>query len=97
MKKILGLFALVLATSITSHACQQYEAQFIGKVVKSEKVSADTCKVEISYSSFNSSIMCPLDISDVDSKEVLTSQCDKKANDTISGILVDDGAQLYIE
>jgi ethanolamine utilization protein EutQ (cupin superfamily) len=97
MKKIVGLFALVLATSITSQACQQYEAQFIGKVVKSEKISAKSCLVEISYSSFNSSIMCPLDISEVDSKEVLTTQCDKQPDDTISGILVNDGGQLYIE
>lgn len=97
MKKIVGLLALVLATSITSQACQQYEAQFIGKVVKSEKVSADTCAVQISYSSFNSSIMCPLDISEVEDKKVLTSQCDKKTGETISGIIVDAGAQLYIE
>lgn len=97
MKKIVGLFALVLVTSITSQACQQYEAQFIGKVTKSEKVSANTCAVEISYSSFNSSITCPLDISDVESKSVLTSQCDKVAGSTISGILVDDGSQLYVE
>lgn len=97
MKKIVGLFALVLATSITSQACQQYEAQFIGKVVKIEKASAGSCTVEINYSSFNSSIMCPLDISEVNNKDVVTTQCDKKAGETISGILVDDGAQLYIE
>lgn len=97
MKKIVGLFAIVLATSITSQACQQYEAQFIGKVVKSEKISAKNCLVEISYSSFNSSITCPLDISEVDSKEVLTTQCDKQPDDTISGVLVNDGGQLYID
>lgn len=97
MKNILGLFALVLVTSITSQACQQYEAQIIGKVVKSEQVSADSCKVQIAYSSFNSSILCPLDISDVETKDVLTSQCDAQAGSTISGILVDDGAQLILE
>lgn len=97
MKKIVGLFIFVLATVVTTQACQQYEAQFIGKLVKTEKVTSNTCKVQISYSSFNSSIICPLDISDVESKEVLTTQCDKKAGETISGVLVDDGTQLFVE
>jgi hypothetical protein len=97
MKKIVGLFALVLATSITSHACQQFEAQFIGKVIKIEKVTETTCSVKIDFSSFNSSIVCPLDISEVNGKEIITTECGKKANDTISGILIDDGQKISIE
>ena len=97
MKKMIGLFALVLATSVTSLACSQYEAQFIGKVIKIEKTSANTCAVQIDFSSFNSSIMCPLDISEAEGREITTTQCDKKAKDTISGILVDDGETLTIE
>jgi aerobic-type carbon monoxide dehydrogenase small subunit (CoxS/CutS family) len=97
MKQMIGLFVLVLTTSITSQACSQYEAQFIGKVVKIERTSADACTVQIDFSSFNSSIMCPLDISEADDKEITTTQCDKKAKDTISGILVDDGEKLFVE
>jgi hypothetical protein len=97
MKKIVGLLTVILMISATSQACQQHEAQFIGQVVKIKKVTADTCRVEINYSSFISSIMCPLDISSVESKSVLTTECNKKVGQTISGILVDDGHQLYIE
>ncbi len=97
MKRIVGLLIFVLSISMTSQACQQYEAQFIGKVIKIEKITATTCAVKIDFSSFNSSIVCPLDISEVNGKDIITTECSKKANDTISGILIDDGQQISIE
>lgn len=97
MKKIFGVLALTVLTTLSAQACDQFEAQFIGKLVKLDKAADSTCQVEIDFSSFSSSVICPLDISDVRGRVISSPYCDKKVGETISGILVDDGEKVYIE
>lgn len=97
MKKMMILVLAVAATaSVQAQACSQFEAQFIGTVSKIEK-KGQACTVRIDFSTFDSSIVCPLDISEVEGKDIATTQCDKKLNDSISGIVINSHGKLSIE
>jgi hypothetical protein len=96
MKKVICVLSVVLSSSIYSHACTQVEAQFIGTVKKVTKTQA-ACSVQVQFSSYDSSAVCPLEIEEVLDQDVLTSRCDLNVGDAVSGILVNNGQKTYIE
>ncbi len=96
MKKVVCALALVLSASVYSQACTQVEAQFIGTVKKVIKTQ-NTCAVQVQFSSYDSSAVCPLEIEEVTGQDLLTSRCDINVGDAISGVIVDDGQKTYIE
>lgn len=95
MKKAIGLFALVMSASIYSQACTQIEAQFMGTVKKVTQ-SKDSCSIQIQFSSYDSSIMCPLEIEEVIDQNI-EARCGLQVGDAVSGVLVNDGKKTYIE
>lgn len=92
MKNMILTMALFSSTLITSaFACDRPEAQFIGTVknvsVQLGSESTKVCFYEIEFSSFNSSIVCPLDINDVYSEKFLDQSCSLKNGDFVSGYM----------
>lgn len=98
MKKTLSLFTAVLFSAIGAQACSQFEAQFTGTVsrIVTTKTS-DACLIQVNFETFNSSIMCPLDISEARGVYLKSTSCDKKIGDSISGVVINKGDLTYIE
>lgn len=102
MKMIINGLVLTLLTAMTAQAstlpCTQVEAQFIGIIAKTtESVTKKSCAVQIKFSSFDSSATCPLDIEEVIDEDIMTSKCDLKVGESVSGILIYDGKKTFIE
>lgn len=98
MKKIIGVFAIVVATSLGAQACGQFEAQFIGTVAKIVTTkTSEACLIQVNFKSFESSIMCPLDISEAQGVYLKSTACNKKIGDAISGVVINKGDLTYIE
>jgi hypothetical protein len=99
MKTVLATLFLVLSTQTIAFAdCTGAEALVAGTVTKKIETSGG-CQAELNYNYFSSSIMCPLDISDVTERavEITTRACDFKVGDTVSGVLVDSNNKLVLE
>ena len=94
MKNLIMVISLVATALITtsSYACQE-EAQFMGTI---KNKSAD-CSLEISFETFNSSTVCPLEIEDVDTVRFENKNCSFKVGDSVSGVLVKKDNQIVIE
>lgn len=78
--------------SLSSFACENQEAQFIGKVK-----SQPHCTFQIEYSMFNSSYVCPLVIGEVSGETFSDASCSLKNGDQISGIMHKIDGVLSIE
>ena len=90
------VIALLTVSSFSAFAfdCKQNEAQFIGKVAEYKKEHIDQyifdCSYKIEFSRFDSSIVCPLDISEVYDVRFEDTNCSLKNGDDVSGYLVQD-------
>lgn len=97
------IFILLMTFGFFSTSVQAYstcplglEAQVIGHLTAKTQVGQD-CLGQVSFSYFNSSIVCPLDISDVAGKNIQLKDCSAQVGDSVSGILILDGHKLYFE
>ena len=98
MKTLILASALVISSAV--FACDQQEAQFIGKVRNYSVVqngNSRICTFEIDYSMFNYSQVCPLDEGEVAGIRFSDSSCSMKDGDQVSGIMVKKGDSVYIE
>lgn len=98
-KALLILFTLIGSASGAMADCKQNEAQVVGKVSTYVSIDSKTgaCEVKAIFSQFNSSLMCPLDQSTVESSSVLLAKCPTRS-ETFSGVLVDKGSgSIYLE
>lgn len=87
MKNMILAIALVLSSVIASaFACERPEAQFMGTVKNVSEIS-EVCFYEIEFSRFDSSVVCPLDISEVYSEKFQDSSCSLKDGDFVSGYM----------
>ncbi len=79
-----------------SFACENYEAQFIGKV-ESTQVVADGCLVKLSadFTYYAVHGFCPLYDVDLVNLGLLTKNCDYKVDQQISGVAVLNVNQSY--
>lgn len=98
MKTIFAAFILVLSTQTVFADCTGAEALVAGTVTKKVE-TAGVCEAELNYHYFSSSIMCPLDISEVVSRsvEIKTRLCDFQVGEVVSGVLVDSNNKLVLE
>jgi hypothetical protein len=89
--KSLMLVAVSFLSLSTFADCTQLDAQYIGTVVEHSKVRVDQnvfeCQYKISYSQFNSSYICPLDIDEVSSFKFEDKNCALKNGDFVSGYM----------
>lgn len=99
MKKMLFVFLLTIAAQST-FACTE-EAQFVSVVKKVTPLNSRECLIELNINlnqanqSYNPSLMCPLDIGEVYDHGFVSSQCDYKVGDQISGYLVKNDNTIY--
>lgn len=95
VKTLIGALFLVLSFSIV--ACEQYEAQFIGKVSSATRI-AEKCLIEIDFTQLRSHILCPLSIEDVVNTDIYTKKgaCEALKGKSISGYLIQKSFADYI-
>ena len=101
MKSLIALIALLSVTSLQAFECKQNEAQFMGKV-KDYWISYDDhgvkdCSVEIEYTDYKVSQVCPLDESEA--KIVLDLDCklNLKSGQEVSGYLIGNNGVVVID
>ena len=99
------LIIIVLSLTFSIFACDTYEAQFIGEVTRVETDSLTYCKAYLSHESvshYNVHALCPLDLSEVinegiDFPLVNGHDCEVNRGEKLSGILVQDNNQIFID
>lgn len=95
-------FLLILSFSAfisSAFACTQ-EAQFSSVVKKVTKINATQCQIDLDLNlsagdTYNPSFMCPLDIEEVYENGFISTRCNLKAGDAVSGYLVKQGNKVY--
>lgn len=92
--QFLFISAAILMSSTASQACSQYEAQFFGKVTTYDSA---TCQYTLQFSSFQGHILCPLDNLEASSTKLLDKSCKLEIGDQISGVLVKNAKEFYID
>lgn len=103
MKSLSFLVSLVFLTSVQAFECSQNEAQFIGNVTELKVTRIDQgiwdCTYKISFTRFNPSIVCPLDMELAAQEEFQDYNCSRQFTngDEISGILVEKNGSIFIE
>lgn len=100
MKALVVILSVFAALASQAQSCRQLEAQIIATVESVTYYPKESlCMAKLKYSHFDSSIMCPLDQSDVDGKDVMIKGCSSRTlgMSIVSGVLVDDGQSLYLE
>ena len=99
MKNLICIATLIFAAQAFS--CEQYEAEFIGKVKNQVSIarseSITECFYEVEYSLFNASYICPLDIDVVSTNKFQDYNCSLKNGDQVSGVLVLKNNVLIVE
>ncbi len=87
MKTLFAFSALML--SLSSFACDQYEAQFGGTINEVTQTN-EGCLVDLDLEVFNQHFFCPLLEEEVHVKKVLLADqsCEDKMGKRIGGILV---------
>jgi hypothetical protein len=102
MKKSLIISAALLVLLMSSsYACDQYEAQFAGKVTKATIISEDKCLIDMEMEHYASSFLCPLLEEDVQSKKITidADKCDSSIiGSKLYGVLyLDRSSRILIE
>lgn len=98
MKNLLFISLFSLVSSVAM-ACVE-EAQFSSVVKEIKKINYNECRITLALNlsagqNYNPSYMCPLDIEEVYENGFISSQCNYKAGDEISGYLVKNGNTIY--
>jgi hypothetical protein len=87
MKKLFVITTLLM--TLSSFACEQYEAQF-GGTINEVTQTDDGCLVDIEFEVFNEHFFCPILEEEVHIKKVLLrdKNCGDKLDKRIGGILI---------
>ena len=87
MKLALSLAMMIF--TLSSFACDKYEAQFVGFVSVVDEITETGCKLSIDFDMFNEHFFCPLLQEEVDQKQITADveTCKALANSHIGGIL----------
>ena len=88
MKSI--LFAAVMSFGLFAQACPNPEAQFVATVADVQPTAVEgQCQVQLKQiKTWNENQLCPLDVEAALQAPIITTQCQLKAGDDASGVLV---------
>ena len=95
------ILTLIITLVSSAFACEQPEAQFIGRIsnfTESHKDEATKeCYFQIEFSRFNPSGICELDLSEAQAYQFQDYTCTLTNGKPISGILAKKGPFIVIE
>jgi hypothetical protein len=105
MKFALSIAAALLMTSANAFACNQFEAQVIGKVtsVRVNRIDQGVrdCYFKAEFSQFNPHGLCPIDQMNAETNEILDPECryNLSVGQEISGYLIEglNNNQIILE
>ena len=93
--------ALFILFMSNSYACNQYEAQFAGKVTKATIVSENRCLLDMKMNHYAASTLCPLLLEDVQRNKITVDadMCDSSIiGSKLYGVLyLDRSSRILIE